>query len=1017
MNSQRKSDAAVAFLEETYSKRRMEILKNEVIALLGDFKFDEANARYASELTALWTEAEFRIAVRNAKRAQVRKLAEQDKQREQSARDEIQKQIIVQIENGYCDAAEDQYGRHCTVWWTQADYETAKAQACYVYRFLEAYHHGSLAELDTFFDSGRDHINLTSDEFITLKLPKLRRHLAAIGIPLDEEQERANASPRSRLLIKARAGSGKTRTLCARAAVAIRDEFLVPNQVMILAFNKAAAAEIQYRVQKTDSGINFSNSRTFHSLAYQLVKPRKKLLFDAGGHPSAREQSRFVQRMLERILNPAFKEAMVEFFRKELEHIEDIGRDLPRAEYIQFRRALEIVTLGGERVKSNGEKFIADFLFEHGISYRYERAWAWKTDFLDGAAYKPDFSIVVNGQDFILEHWAIDPNNRHATVPENWKDTAEQYRCQILAKREFWLSKGIVLLETHTGLMQQGREEFEIHLYRILRSAGIHCQKRDGEDIMRSVFQNDFAISRIAELFMQFIQRCKKCGWGADKVAGRIAESPDKEPRTRLFHQLALRAYREYEAMLEEQHAMDFDDLLLQAAQEVKERGGDACIHLGEGQMMPISSLRWILLDEYQDFSALYFNVLDAILNVNPSIRLMAVGDDWQAINTFAGAEQRFFEQFSTYFPRAETVAVTTNYRSEKSIVDAGNRLMGGRGVPAKSSKSNFGFIETKYLDTVWIEYRQGEQFRSAREADALYLPASQDGTNPSERAHRLARVYKLCKEIILADPGKKTILVARTNTVYGVRITEFKTQLISILATFPKVDVANLEKNIEIMTAHGSKGQEAPRVIILDATSRQFPKIHPDNLLFEIFGVTPQTVLDEERRLFYVAITRAEQCLYLLTEKDHESPYLESLKNSYTPYVEKEMPRAVMGELAQRIQTLLESNAIRTKTDPWRLVQAKVPAKHHMLGAALRENGIPLPEISYQLPGEAIGVNADLAWPNASPPVAILSEEQAACVERWIASGWKIARYDLPTGKIVMGVRHYVLGKKIDAA
>jgi len=215
-------------------------------------------------------------------------------------------------------------------------------------------------------------------------------------------------------------------------------------------------------------------------------------------------------------------------------------------------------------------------------------------------------------------------------------------------------------------------------------------------------------------------------------------------------------------------------------------------------------------------------------------------------------------------------------------------------------------------------------------------------------------------------------------------------------------------------MTAHGSKGQEAPRVIILDATSRQFPKIHPDNLLFEIFGVTPQTVLDEERRLFYVAITRAEQCLYLLTEKDHESPYLESLKNSYTPYVEKEMPRAVMGELAQRIQTLLESNAIRTKTDPWRLVQAKVPAKHHMLGAALRENGIPLPEISYQLPGEAIGVNADLAWPNASPPVAILSEEQAACVERWIASGWKIARYDLPTGKIVMGVRHYVLGKKL---
>ncbi|MBK7990917.1 MAG: hypothetical protein IPK05_13725 [Comamonadaceae bacterium] len=124
---------------------------------------------------------------------------------------------------------------------------------------------------------------------------------------------------------------------------------------MILAFNKAAALTVKQRLEEGGLIKDYRNARTFHSLAYQLVKPRKKLLFDAGGEPSKRDQSRFAQRMMQRILNPAFKEAMVEFFRQELEQIEDLGRDLPPNDYLIFRRSLELVTLDGKRVKSNGE--------------------------------------------------------------------------------------------------------------------------------------------------------------------------------------------------------------------------------------------------------------------------------------------------------------------------------------------------------------------------------------------------------------------------------------------------------------------------------------------------------------------------------------------------------------------------------------------------------------------------------------------------------------------------------------
>lgn len=882
--------------KERERKERNRDLRNRVLSLLERYEYASANSLYQEQCRDWWPLNEYDAHVSDVKEAQARKAAE----------DKVRRLL----EDDHYDEAEQLYSRTCSGWWSPADYEAEKARARFMYHFIDTYRHGTLANLDELYIKRQIPYlaEFSTEDFVAIKLPKIRSHLAAIGMKLDEEQEQANARPETRLLIKARAGSGKTRTLCARAILSIRDEQLMPNQVMILAFNKAAASEVKHRVQKIGGIPDFDNARTFHSLAYQLVKPKKKLLFDAGGHPAAREQSRFVQQMMSRILNPAFKETMVEFFRKELEQIENIGRDLPPQEHLQFRRALELVTLHGERVKSNGEKFIADFLFEHGIEYRYERAWVWKSDFLDGATYKPDFSIVASGHDYILEHWAIDPEDRHAKLPAHWDISAEKYRQQIWAKRKFWLKNGAPLLETHAGLVWGGRAAFESQLKSILESYGIHCQKLPKEEIVRRVFENHFTISRMAELFLQFIQRAKKRGWSADQVASRIADAPDSEPRTRLFHELALRAHREYELMLEQEQAMDFDDLLVQAAEEVEARGASASIHLGQGQHIQLGQLRWILVDEYQDFSVLYFRMLDAILKANPKIRLVAVGDDWQAINAFAGAELRFFEQFSEYFPNAETVGVTTNYRSDRVVVAAGNRLMDGHESPARISRDALGRIETKYPGDVWIEFRQGDQFKQDRESDALYLPPIPDGLNPSEAGLRQAQVLKLCTQIILEDSTQKTLLLARTGNVYGMELTDLRKRLISIVSNRLEAKPEDLEKNIAAMTAHSSKGQEAHRVIILDATRRQFPKIHPDNLLFELFGVTPHSVLEEEKRLFYVAMTRAEHCLYILTEKGDESPYLDVINNQSLLDGDRNESRFIkappLGNLAARIQS-----------------------------------------------------------------------------------------------------------------
>ncbi|TNF06698.1 MAG: hypothetical protein EP323_04540, partial [Gammaproteobacteria bacterium] len=718
----------------------------------------------------------------------------------------------------------------------------------------------------------------------------------------------------------------------------------------------------------------------------------------------------------------AFKEAMVEFFRKELEQIENIGRDLSPDEYLKFRRAMELITLDGKRVKSNGEKFIADFLFEHGIEYQYERAWAWNSGLSDDIAYRPDFSIVADGQDYILEHWALDPEDWSATLPEYWEKSADQYRMQILDKREFWLEKEKPLLETHVGLICDGREKFEIRLKKILESNGICCRKLSKEEIVARVFQNDFAISRVAELFLQFIQRAKKRSWSADDAAKHISDAPNSEPKVQLFHKLALRAFREYELCLEEQQAMDFDDLLVQATEEVKAQGALASIHLGQGLMMPLGQLKWILIDEYQDFSELYYKMLDAILQANTEIRLVAVGDDWQAINAFAGADLRFLNQFSKYFHGAGTVEVTTNYRSDRWIVAAGNRLMEGYGSHARISREDLGRIETKFIDDVWVEFRNDDRFKQDRESDVIYLPSIAEEINLSEANLRQARSLKLCAQIIREDPAKKTLLLARTVKVYGLDLESFRARLINILSKLLEIRSEILEKNIMIMTAHRSKGQEAHRVIILDATQRKFPKIHPDNLLFGLFGTTLTSVLEEERRLFYVAMTRAEHRLHILTEKQNESLYLDEIKNQL--YGEGAEDRSSLtqplGDFAAGIKDKIEGLGMLTEEvsakrvsagNEWDSVRVNVCPRLLAVVSALEEAGVPVPRIKYCLPSED-DILAELAWPDVSQPVAILTDGQMPYFDRWISLGWKVPGPDLPIEKIIKGVCCYVFGK-----
>lgn len=880
----------------TLTPLAIEVIARECVDSLWKLgRYRQATDIYNRFLQGNWQRSDYDIALRNSRSARFSRLRNERSAKQAAARQAtFRKKVERLLTSWQFDEADSLYRAECCDWWPTSEYAELKGAARRIQKFVQAYASGSLSELDGQYVSTFS--QLSGDEYARLKLPKLRLRLARLGMPLNDEQLVACARPERHRLIKARAGSGKTRTLAAHAALTIHDESLNPDQVLILAFNRKAANEIGDRVRSAAGIDEFRNARTFHSLAWQLADHAgRELIFDDGNlSPSRRKQTGFVERLIGSIMNPAFRETLYDFFRHELEQLDRLGSNLSIDEYFTFRRSITDYTLAGETVKSNGEKIIADFLFEHGITYKYEKLWPWnRQDRLRGSPYRPDFYITDGNREVILEHWAIDPDDPFAQVPDWWETTTKDYLDQVKAKREFWAKRSVALLETHSAMLAAGRESFEHSVKALLVRAGFGCRKLDHDELVRRVAEAPRTVSRMAALFLQFISRAKKRGWTVEEMAQIARKAPDPEPRNRAFHELAMHAYTAYEQGLADQSAMDFDDLLISAAQCVRDDGGAARLQLDRNDSIAIRDIRWILIDEFQDFSELYYRLIKAMLDVNPSIRVVCVGDDWQAINGFAGAQLTYFNSFGEYFPDSGTATISTNRRSGRAIVGAGNLLMQGQGVPAHAHHDFDGDISVLFIDRIWPEN------------GSIYLRLATSVRDDGRRSvnWELARAIKACSDFISQSVYADTVLssrwmpsvliLSRTDRAYGTTLAQFGNLLGQALLERP--DLQNLANSIcvggrstdldvgteviDVTTAHKAKGKEADTVIVLEAVSRQFPKVHSDNQLFGLFGTTVEDVLAEERRLFYVAATRAEHRLMFLTEAGKESPYLAAMQ------------------------------------------------------------------------------------------------------------------------------------------
>lgn len=696
------------------------------------------------------------------------------------------------------------------------------------------------------------------------------------GIEINEEQALAIAIPTQNVLVAARAGSGKTRTIACRTILAIEKDNIKSDEILLLSFNHNAANEMRSRIYQDFKYKNFNkkSARTFHSLAWDIVNPTEELIYDDGEKETKQKLTKFVWSIYssKKVFTKKFKEDLLEFYKWSPEKNEDLDSAYwifrNDNEKYQILRTKKFVTLNREKVKSNGEKWIADFLFEHNISYKYEELLA--CEYINSeekqrkkrCLYHPDFTIWVKetGTKYIIEHWGIDEKNKEKVTPSYWSKSYDEYYNEMLWKRKIIEKKSkfekIKLIETSVCDLTKGRKHFEHILKSRLEENGLSCIKLSTEAIIQKIDNN--YIDEMAKKFAQFILYAQKVKITPEEIKRKLNNNIFGEnKRCKLFVEMANNVYQEYQEELINKNKIDFDNVIVKATQTIIETKGECTITL-DNKLQKIKNLKMILIDEYQDFSQLFFDMITAIIQYNPSIKLFCVGDDWQAINSFAGSELKFFKNFNQKFNNSAITYLTYNYRSAKEIVSAGNSLMAGFGNPCKFISKDKGAIKLFYIDDIDIIKCQND-FKFINSFDNKFVGLFE-------------RYFYKCVEIISKNINQSYFIMHReTNISEYKKIQTFKEKLNKYF---------NNKVNLNVDTIHKFKGMEADSIIILEVTENKIPLMHPDGEFYLIFDKTVQNTFDEERRLFYVALTRAKSNIYILTERNKISPFIAQIKH-----------------------------------------------------------------------------------------------------------------------------------------
>ena len=640
--------------------------------------------------------------------------------------------------------------------------------------------------------------------------------------PLSPEQRDAVVCFDSRVLLVASAGSGKTATMVAKAGYALQRGYFAPERMLLLAFNNDAAAELRERIRArlTPLGLPADQvtAKTFHAFGLEVIgaatgkKPSLAPWLEGG--KDLETLVSLVDDLKDR--NHLFR-TQWDLFRVVL------GQDLPKFGKEQDnpnvwdgqQRRGGFWTLNGEVVKSQGEVVLANWLFYHGVRYVYEGAYEHETADASHRQYRPDFYLP--DANAYLEHWAL---NEKGEPPKEFAG----YKEGMTWKRALHRQHGTILLETTMAELWSGKA-LE-YLERELPKLGVILDPNPDRPVPgRQPVENP----RLAGTFRSFLTHVKSNRLSVHDLRARLTQGVAGVFRLRheMFLQLFDKLSQAWDEKLRSSGCIDFEDMLNLATD---------CIESG----IWTSPYELVMVDEFQDASQARARMVAALMRGEDKY-MFAVGDDWQGINRFAGADLAVMTGFEARFGKAMTLKLETTFRCPPSLCDISSTFV--RKNPSQIAKQ----VRSPKADIA-------EPVRIVRVEEGRYIRGAVEG-----------RIREIAQEAAAA--GKKA-------TVY--LLARYQKDRAFMPATYDSRWV-----EISFLTVHRSKGLEADHVIVPRVTAETlgFPsKIADDPVLHLAMPAGEAFEFAEERRLFYVALTRARSTATLITVQHMESSFISEL-------------------------------------------------------------------------------------------------------------------------------------------
>lgn len=712
--------------------------------------------------------------------------------------------------------------------------------------YLDSDYYNVMKEVAGLLVSKKDSLEIQRQtDNIIYKENELNAHSAyfdtVFKYPLDHQQRQAIVTLEDNTLVVSSAGSGKTSTIVGKVRYLVNQKHVSPDCILVLTYTRKAAAELRDRM-----GIEGITASTFHKHAIDTMGRL------TGSRPSIVDES-----ILKSIFDDLIEndKDFLAASNKYVTELTNLAKDDHKYRTAQAH-ASDLQKYGlwspfkdgaGMRkiMKSKQEIQISIILTCLGVDYRYEEDYIVDTSTTTRRKYKPDFSIHyhVNEQDawgrlvpvekvLYYEHFGIDANGNVPIwfgdgLEGGWEKAQQNYTEGIAWKRSIHAKYHTDLMETTSADFER-YEDMEAYIESLLVQHGVPVRHLSEEEkralLLEANSRIDSTLFDLAKGFITLMKANKKTI--PEIIRGIKSDDEHGQRNITVLNSIIQPIYERYQLYLFNNGEYDYTDVLLKTA--------DLC------EKENPYNYSYILVDEFQDISMDKYLYLKSLRKQNPFTTLFCVGDDWQSIYRFSGSDMTLFYDFQKFFGYTEECKIETTHRFGQPLLNASSIFILTN--PEQKVKE----VSTTLKNSTNIRFR------------------------PYSRGEEL----RVVEEIVDLIPNNESIFILGRY--------RFNADSIGVhtknLSPKEPIEVYIKGRRIRYLTIHSSKGLEADHVIILDCEGGTygFPSLISDDPILEyVLSGADSFENAEERRVFYVGITRARKSTYCLFNSEEPSPFL----------------------------------------------------------------------------------------------------------------------------------------------